>query len=48
VSNLSLAAIKDFGNFFQSRSTCFHVEEANKNEFKEDPALLMSVLTRIR
>lgn len=41
MSNFSVVAVKDFSNFLQSRSASLDVENADEDEFKEDPALGM-------
>jgi hypothetical protein len=41
--NFSLVAIKDLGNFFESRAAGFNVEEEDEDEFEEDPDLASNV-----
>ena len=39
MSDLSLITIEDLGDLLESGSTGLNVEDGNKDEFEEDPAL---------
>jgi hypothetical protein len=39
VGNLGIVAVKDLGNLLERRATGLDVEDSDKDEFEEDPAL---------
>lgn len=43
VRDFSVIAVKDLGDLLKGRTTGFYVEEANEEEFKEDPDLELAI-----